>query len=134
MEQNDTKYNGWTNYETWRVGLECFDGWSIACTFSADEWTETMKDQWDDMVSLPHSWTNFETAEMFKQYMISFMVGYMKELPEMWVDDVEDTTLNGWLHAFLDRVNWREIAEHHLEDDEMFNDALQTIKQTGEFA
>ena len=23
---NDTKYNGWTNYETWRVNLEIFDG------------------------------------------------------------------------------------------------------------
>lgn len=20
-------YNGWTNYETWRVNLECFDDW-----------------------------------------------------------------------------------------------------------
>lgn len=24
---NDNKYNGWTNYETWRVNIECFDGW-----------------------------------------------------------------------------------------------------------
>ncbi len=24
----DTKYNGWTNYETWRVNLELFDGWA----------------------------------------------------------------------------------------------------------
>ena len=23
---NDTKYNGWTNYETWKVNLEIFDG------------------------------------------------------------------------------------------------------------
>ena len=23
---NDRKYNGWTNYETWRVHLEMFDG------------------------------------------------------------------------------------------------------------
>jgi len=23
---NDTKYNGWTNYATWRVNLEVFDG------------------------------------------------------------------------------------------------------------
>ena len=21
-----TTYNGWTNYETWKVNLECFDG------------------------------------------------------------------------------------------------------------
>jgi hypothetical protein len=24
---NDTKYNGWTNYATWRVNLEMFDGY-----------------------------------------------------------------------------------------------------------
>ena len=23
---SDTKYNGWTNYATWRVDLEVFDG------------------------------------------------------------------------------------------------------------
>ena len=23
----DNTYNGWTNYETWRVNLEIFDGW-----------------------------------------------------------------------------------------------------------
>ena len=23
----DTRYNGWTNYSTWRVNLEMFDGW-----------------------------------------------------------------------------------------------------------
>ena len=25
MNDNDRKYNGWTNYETWRVNLEVFD-------------------------------------------------------------------------------------------------------------
>ena len=29
---NDQKYNGWTNYATWRVNLEMFDG-------SEDYWT-----------------------------------------------------------------------------------------------
>lgn len=24
--KNDNTYNGWTNYETWRVNLEIFDG------------------------------------------------------------------------------------------------------------
>ncbi len=26
MNTTDTKYNGWTNYATWRVNLEIFDG------------------------------------------------------------------------------------------------------------
>lgn len=24
----NTEYNGWTNYATWRVNLEIFDGWN----------------------------------------------------------------------------------------------------------
>lgn len=27
MARNDTTYNGWTNYATWRVNLEVFDGY-----------------------------------------------------------------------------------------------------------
>ena len=27
MRSFNQKYNGWNNYETWRVNLECFDGW-----------------------------------------------------------------------------------------------------------
>jgi len=26
----DNKYNGWTNYETWRVNLEIFDNFDIS--------------------------------------------------------------------------------------------------------
>lgn len=33
----DTKYNGWTNYATWRVNLEIFDGREIDPSVSYDE-------------------------------------------------------------------------------------------------
>lgn len=32
----DTTYNGWTNYPTWRVNLEMFDGMDNGETFTAD--------------------------------------------------------------------------------------------------
>lgn len=32
----DTTYNGWTNYSTWRVNLEMFDGMDSDETFTAD--------------------------------------------------------------------------------------------------
>ncbi len=31
----DTTYNGWTNYETWRVNLEVFDGFDPSEYYSA---------------------------------------------------------------------------------------------------
>ena len=27
--KDDNKYNGWTNYATWRINLELFDGYEI---------------------------------------------------------------------------------------------------------
>ena len=29
MTTETTKYNGWTNYATWRINLELFDGYEI---------------------------------------------------------------------------------------------------------
>lgn len=128
---NDNTYNGWTNYATWRVTLECFDGWDISSTFSADEWQDVMQHEYNEMISLPHSWTNFEKADMFKASMVSYMVEYMRSLPEMFIEEVQDSMLNGWLHAWLDEVNWREVAEHFLQDDELYNQAFQNIRKTG---
>lgn len=53
------KYNGWTNYATWRVNLELLDGMSaedfgITHTNKDDahdiikEWVETMTDEYPD--------------------------------------------------------------------------------------
>lgn len=32
----DTKHNGWTNYATWRINLECFDDMESCKGMSAD--------------------------------------------------------------------------------------------------
>ena len=47
---NDTKYNGWTNYATWRVNLEIFDGMdfeqdadSCTCTIYRKDRTHPIK-------------------------------------------------------------------------------------------
>jgi len=38
-------YNGWTNYETWRVNLEMFDGFEIdASLYEAHELAEYLKE------------------------------------------------------------------------------------------
>ena len=35
----DNKHNGWTNYETWHVNLDMFDGWDMTDygTIKADQ-------------------------------------------------------------------------------------------------
>ena len=74
----DNKYNGWTNYATWRVNLELFDG-----------------------------------TEGYSDPMLC------REFAEQLI---EDTTTEGigrdYALAFLQDVNWREIAEHYQSDAE----------------
>ena len=44
---SDQKYNGWTNYPTWRVNLEIFDGLEVKEFFdSKDELTADCVEEW----------------------------------------------------------------------------------------
>ena len=45
----DNTYNGWTNYETWRVNLEIFDGWE---TDGKKIWPNHLKDIAEDYVDM----------------------------------------------------------------------------------
>jgi hypothetical protein len=77
-----TKYNGWTNYTTWRVNLELFDGMQIDPLEEKDSTT---------------------------------LADHLKD----WAENrVEETSTEGiardWALAFLQDVNWREIAQNLL--------------------
>ena len=69
----DNKYNGWQNYETWRVNLECFDGWEE--NLDADQAREMVE-------------------------------GIIEE-------DTKEGIARDYAMAFLDQVDWDEIAEHY---------------------
>lgn len=84
----DTKYNGWTNYATWRVNLEWFDGFN-----PSDNGYDT-KDI-------------YELSEQLKDYV-------QNVIDETSLDNniVKDYAL-----VFISDVNWYEIAEHLLESE-----------------
>lgn len=67
----ETKYNGWTNYATWRISLEWFDGDSI-------------------------------------QGDADYLREYVEESLEL---NCENEIALSYALAFLDDVNWNEIAE-----------------------
>jgi hypothetical protein len=71
-------YNGWTNYATWRVNLEMFDG------------SET-----------------YWTAESAKDFV-----------EEIIIDSTPEGVARDYALAFIDDVNWQEIAEHYQEENE----------------
>jgi len=84
----DKTYNGWTNYATWRVNLEIFDGLEQNEMFD---------------LTLP--------VEQLRHVLQDYVNEYVYEL----CDD-RHRLIEGWISAFLSDVNWYEIAEHMLED------------------
>jgi hypothetical protein len=75
-------YNSWTNYVTWRVNLEMFDGTDFASDNDLDR---------------------YDLGEVLREYAL----------------DVLDTQGSGlaldYARAFVNDVNWFEIARHQIE-------------------
>jgi hypothetical protein len=83
----DKTYNGWTNYATWRVMLEIFDG--------------DLEDLFD--YSLP--------VEQLRHVLQDYVEGHIYESGGGNGNIAVDYAL-----AFLSDVNWYEIAEHLIEE------------------
>jgi hypothetical protein len=86
---SDTKYNGWTNYATWRVNLEMFDGAN-----------------WNDYYigSFPEP---YDLGRALKEHAQDLIYEAGGGDGNIAVD---------YALAFLSDVNWYEIAEHMIED------------------
>ena len=95
MTTDNSKYNGWTNYETWRVQLEMLDGQTL-----------------EDFGMVPEEG---ETCVSVRQ-LAGVLQDSCAELIEL---DAAGLAL-GYALAFLDRVNWYELAEHMVADLEDF--------------
>ena len=84
----DKTYNGWTNYETWRVNLEIFDGFDPSDYYSAFVPSDA-----------------YELGQSLKQYAIEILES----------EGTKGLTFD-YAMAFLDAVNWMEIAKHMIAD------------------
>lgn len=83
-------YNGWTNYATWRINLEIFDGFDPTDYFS-------VLDR-DDVGGLASSLEDYADQILFE------------------CGECDENSLAGsYARAFLSDVNWYEIAEHLIE-------------------
>lgn len=86
---SDKTYNGWTNYATWRVNLEVFDGPDKAELFDL-----TTLEAWD-------------LGLVLKEYV----EGHIYE-----AGGGEGNIAVDYALAFLSDVNWYEIAKHMIDD------------------
>jgi len=89
MSSNE-KYNGWTNYPTWRVHLEMFDGLSFEDLFGE----------------------SYRNADRYARGQA------MEEYAEDYIEATTSEGLaRDWAMAFISDVNWYEIADHVLPDN-----------------
>jgi hypothetical protein len=96
MTTDNREYNGWTNYATWRVNLEMFDGCSAADIMGTGP--EGI-DRDDDLSALALALS--EHAEL---------------IIEEQTTDAPQSLARDYALAFLSDVDWRSIAEHMLSD------------------
>lgn len=102
----DTKYNGWTNYETWNVKL-----WLDNDEGSQGYWQEQAQEAYDDAEAC-ETFTRKENAahdlrERLKSYYDDALAEWMPE-PSCCFTDL--------LNSAVASVNWHEIAESLIED------------------
>jgi len=90
---DDKKYNGWTNYATWRVKLEIWDG---------DYYTG--KDEAFDSLYEFSEWIKERTDEIVGEY------GKIE-------NHGKSSLAMDYARAFLDDVNWYEIAQSLADDN-----------------
>ena len=97
--ETDNKYNGWTNYATWRINLEVFDGND-----------ELIQDLVSECKEVP------ELSEMMAGYVNAFIEDglqypYGSNRNEAPINQI----LLGWLTSFVSECNFYEIAQHYTE-------------------
>lgn len=84
------KYNGWTNYATWRINLEVFDG------FNLEEYYQL------DLASCDLSCVANDIESYARE-----IVEYSTEGKGLALD---------YANAFLSEVNWHEIAQSMMDN------------------
>lgn len=106
----DTRYNGWTNYETWAVAL-----WLDNEQGSYNHWRERAQEAYNEAEAGKHyaSQTREDAAKIalcdeLKQWHEDYC-------EESGIDDkLGGTVFADLMNAALGEVNWYEIAEHYL--------------------
>ena len=88
----DREYNGWANYETWRIQLEVFDGMELS-------------DFVDDVRHIEREDVDVrDIATLLEEYVCSYLEETGKGL-----------VLNLAM-SFISNVDFEEIARHMIED------------------
>jgi hypothetical protein len=104
----DTKYNGWTNYETWNYAL-----WLDNDQGSSEYWNEQAQSAYDNA----DSDRDFTKPQRATLDLADTLKAECEERAEEWMPD-QCGPFADLLNAALSEINWHEIAEHYIENVE----------------
>lgn len=96
-----TTYNGWTNYETWAVNL-----WMSNDQGSSEYWEEQAREV-------------LEREDFDKDSAKSDLADMIQEQHDETQPAV-DGVFSDLLNAAMSEVNWYEIAEHYIDDIDVY--------------
>lgn len=108
MEQNEKRYNGWTNYETWATALWLDNDYATHCYWQ--EVTRQCRDAAPQAEQVEKGYWSVEEAARFT------LADRLKNEVEEGSPLQEGSLYSDLLGAALQEVNWREIADHWLAD------------------
>ena len=89
-------YNGWTNYETWLTNLYF------------DDFTDVFNELTEDGV-----FDDMDNVEI-RTYVADYIEEYINEYIDS--NNSKDTFITDMMGSFLSDVDWREIADHYVDD------------------
>ena len=95
---NDTKYDGWNNYETWAVKL----------------WLDNEQGSYNEMTGEATRRVE-EARDLEEEPDVSDFADYIKQQHEEAMPEVEGV-FSDLLNAAMSEVDWYEIAEAYLSD------------------
>ena len=101
MSNEDKKYNGWTNYETWCVNL-----WMSNDQGSDEYYRETAEETYKQS-SADGSFTRAERATLGLMHSLKY------EFEDAW-PELGASLWGDLLNAAMFKVDWYEIANHYI--------------------
>ncbi len=89
----NAKYNGWTNYATWRVGLEIINDMRL------DDFGVKYDGEEHNMIDT------------------SGLADAMRDFVQDHIEETSEGIAKDYAFAFVSDVNWYELAEHMIEEE-----------------
>ena len=108
----DTRYNGWTNYETWCVKL-----WIDNDQGEHEHWREQARDAWANAQE-DRAYPGQSCSDCARNDLAG-------RLKDAWGDMAPDLGATVWadlLGSALSEVDWYEIAQAMLDDEDDLTD------------